>query len=517
MLSRTIARNQTIATPFETARLKLIGWGAVMIAIYMAYQTFFPLIPTIYHSDHVLEIEQMLRDGRKWFAPWYAISLGALFYAFWRVVHLVHTFSKEYPEAAKSLRLGVLSIGILCSTVLIWLYPITALDVALYVVRARLWALYGGSPMLALPARFPQDPYIGLSGEFDKEVSPYGPAWELIAQIPIRLGMLDIGGGIIAMKVISLIFYIGMAVLLGWYARQDGPANKVSSLTAMTFFALNPLVLMQAIGNGHNDMVMMALITLGLILWQRGKWAWATFALTLATLIKITGLILMPLFGIAVLVAAPNWRTRLIRGLGMAMIFLITAGIAYRITGPFPDVFEGARHAIFGRWGYTLSYAIRAIVEEVYPRRVWMIGTLSRGIFTVYYAYLWIKLSQGKITLIQAGFLAYFSQLLLGSTFRIWYPMWLIPFAALRLTSGTYWRTFLFSLTAELSILMYLTLWRWYLKEWDWGLNGLFKDYWNYWLVMTTLIAPWVFGIPLLGPWLRKRKDSQRLNNSLWI
>jgi hypothetical protein len=36
---------------------------------------------------------------------------------------------------------------------------------------------------------------------------------------------------------------------------------------------------------------------------------------------------------------------------------------------------------------------------------------------------------EGKMTLLQAGFLAYFSQLLPGTTFRIWYPLWLIPFA----------------------------------------------------------------------------------------
>ena len=89
------------------------------------------------------------------------------------------------------------------------------------------------------------------------------------------------------MKVISLLSYIGMALLIGWYARtstaQSSQQEGISPLTAMTFFALNPLVLLEAIGNGHNDMLMLALITLGLVLWQRGRWAWATFALTLAT------------------------------------------------------------------------------------------------------------------------------------------------------------------------------------------------------------------------------------------
>lgn len=491
-----------------------------MAIIYALYLIFFPLVPTINQTGPALDLEMMLRHGRQWFAPLYVVTLCGLFYGFWRVLNVVHTVSKEDPKAAKSLRGWVLGIGVLCGVILIGLYPITALDVALYVVRARLWTLYGGSPMIALPANFPQDPYIALAGEFGKEASPYGPLWELIAQIPMRLGILDIAGGILAMKVISLISYIGMTVLIGWYARQDTVRYGVSGLTAMAFFALNPLVLMEAMGNGHNDMLMLMLMTLGLVLWQRDKWAWAALALTLATLVKITGLILVPLFGMATLAAAPNWRARIVRGLGVAAIFLVVAAIAYRITGPFPDVFAGVQHAMFDRNGFSPVYALRVIVLKFYPRNnkiASLSPNLARVIFALYYAYLLLKVARRKTTLLEAGFMAYFSQLLLGSTFRIWYPMWLIPFAALNLTSSTYWRTFLFSLTAELSIVAYFILWRWVLRWWDWGLNGPLKPYWDYWTIMTLITVPWTFGIPLFGPMLRKWKDRQRFECSIWI
>src|SRR6266536_685455 len=234
MVSTISSQSQIEVTPYEAARTKLIGWGALMVTIYVIFLIVFPLFPGIYSSNHVLEIEQMLRHGRKWFAPVYLIALGTLFYAYWRELKIVHTLSKEDPEAAKSLRIWVLGIGVLCGIILIGLYPISALDVVLYVVRARLWALYGGSPMLALPADFPQDPYIRFGGEYIKQVSPYGPVWELIAQIPIRLGILDIGGGVIAMKMISLISYISIAVLIGWQALQDTSQPEVSNLTAMT-------------------------------------------------------------------------------------------------------------------------------------------------------------------------------------------------------------------------------------------------------------------------------------------
>ena len=115
------------------------------------------------------------------------------------------------------------------------------------------------------------------------------------------------------------------------------------------------------------------------------------------------------------------------------------------------------------------------------------------------------------------GFLAFFVQLFLGPTFRIWYPLWLMPFAALNLNSSTYWRTFLFGITAELSILSYYILWRWGLHHWDWGEHGPYKKYWDYWLIMTWLTVPWTFGIPLLLPFLRRRKNQQAFDNSLWI
>jgi hypothetical protein len=524
MVSITAARSQSEVTSAEAARTQLIGWGAFMAVIYVLFVIVFPLIPTIYRADHVLEIEQMLRDGRKWFAPFYILSLLLLFYAFWRILKIVHTLSRADRSSAASLRIWVLGIGLLCGIVLIGLYPITALDVVLYVVRARLWTLYGGSPMTAVPASFPQDPYIRFAGEYQNEVSPYGPVWELIAQIPVQLGVLDIAGGVIAMKVISLISYIGMAVLIGWYARhaesQRPPRPGVSPLTALTFFALNPLVLMQGIGNGHNDMLMLAFMTLGLVLWRRGRWAWAALALSLGALVKITGLILLPLFGVAVLAAAPSWRIRLWRGLVITLVFVFAAGIAYRLTGPFPEVFEGARHVVFNRAGYTPGYALERIVYELYPEERGIRQAITRvtgGIFVLYFAYLLMRLAQRKMTLIQAGFLAYFSLLLLGSTFRIWYPLWLIPFAALALNADTFWRTFLFSLTAELSILVYLILWRWKLDTWQWGLNGPLKSHWHYWTITTLLTIPWLFGIPLLGPLLMKWKDPGRLNHSFWI
>ena len=52
-----------------------------MLSIYMIDLLVFPLTPTLYREDLVLEIEQMLHHGRKWFAPLYVLGLLTLFYA----------------------------------------------------------------------------------------------------------------------------------------------------------------------------------------------------------------------------------------------------------------------------------------------------------------------------------------------------------------------------------------------------------------------------------------------------
>lgn len=514
----TAAIESTAAVP--AARRQLFYWGAITAGIYIAYLVFFPLLPAIDQSKTVLDIEIILKNGRQWIALLYLLGLAALFFSYWRMLQTVHSLSRLDPSGSSALRKWIVGFGMLCGLILIGLYPITALDVVLYVVRARLWTLYDGSPMMALPMNFPQDAFITLAGEYARQPSPYGPLWELVAQIPMQLGITSIAGGVIAMKVISLFSYLGTGILIGWHAHQDSSKYNVSSLTALTFFALNPLVLMQTIGNGHNDMLMLFLMTVGLVLWQREQWTWATLALTLAVLIKVTGFILLPLFGLAVLVASPTWKDRLTRGLGMFVIFSVTTLLAYRLTGPFPEVFDGVRYAALGRLGYSPAYAIRVVLRELFPGNTPVINLPEpalRNIFILYYAYLMIKLAQKKMTLLEVGFLAYFSQLILGSTFRIWYPLWLVPFAALNLNSRTYWRTFLFSITAELSILSYYILWRWFLRHWDWGENGPLKEYWDYWLIMTWLTVPWTFGIPILGPWLRRRKDPAAFDAALSI
>jgi hypothetical protein len=163
--------NQT----YQTALNQLIEWGAVMIFICLIFIALLPLYPSINLPGTMLDIEMLLRD-RKPLIFIYILGLLGMFYAYWRIVRVLHTFPSEYPAQEKKLRVWSIGIGAACGLILLNLYPITAIDVATYMIRARMVVLYGANPITALPDDYPDDPYIVMTGEYSKEPSPYGRA-----------------------------------------------------------------------------------------------------------------------------------------------------------------------------------------------------------------------------------------------------------------------------------------------------------------------------------------------------
>ena len=109
-----------------------------------------------------------------------------------------------------------------------------------------------------------------------------------------------------------------------------------------------------------------------------------------------------------------------------------------------------------------------------------------------------VQLWRQKLNLTTAAFLAYFAQLMFGRTFRVWYPIWLIPLAALCPFSSVFWRMYLFSLAGELYVLNTF-FWRWWLVDWSWGVNGFLGAYWDKWTIINVLAFPW-FMLPLFVP-----------------
>jgi hypothetical protein len=264
---------------------------------------------------------------------------------------------------------------------------------------------------------------------------------------------------------------------------------------ALLFFAWNPLVLLQGVGNGHNDLVMLAWLLMALVFWERfGDWLAATIALSLAVLTKSSAAVMVPLLLVAVVRAQTTWRRRGLALVGMGAVGAALTLLVYLPFWPPWESVAGVLDELSKRYTYTIAATLRMALRELLPPRVAWDAPRTTGqvLFLAIFAWSLTQVWRRRLDLASAGFVAYFAYLMTGASYRIWYPLWLAPLAALRLTRAASLRTFLLCLTSEFSIVFFYYVWRWYWPEASW-------------LQMHLLTIPWQFGLPLFLPiWLRQ-------------
>lgn len=156
--------------------------------------------------------------------------------------------------------------------------PLFSHDIYSYVDYARLGALHGLDPYVHPPAAFPSDPAYADVTWIDA-TSAYGPLFTL-ATYP--LAWLPVAAAVVALKAIVAISVLAIAALVARLA----PARGVSPLAAAAFVALNPVVLLQVVGGGHNDAIAMLAATVGVAATLTAREAASGFAFVAAFALK---------------------------------------------------------------------------------------------------------------------------------------------------------------------------------------------------------------------------------------
>lgn len=495
----------------------LLVTGTVSWLVYLIYVLLFPL--TVYgYADRPYDMEQIAHHQR-WMGVVWIIGLIVVYGLFGLAVRVVGNAGDEAqvhdrstdmqastPGSAssrsdvnRSLWYVVLLFGLLFGSTLVWLYPVTATDLFQYVMRARVGVIYEANPMSVAPGRFPGDPLLPFVGEWKNIVSPYGPAWELLAQTVARLGFTGAVSGALAYKGVAWLAYLVCLVVLAWSTRWGA---SVRSLQVLLFFSWNPMVLLQGIGNGHNDLVMLVWLLLALVIWQRQpgthwvlSWLLAVACITLAVLTKAAAGLMAILLWVAILRDQPGWRRRVLITLGTVGLSTLLCLLAYLAFWPPWQSIAGIVDEMSSRYTYTIGATLRLGLAELLPHQVaWEIPRLSGQLLAMsILAGCVIQLWRRQLTLPAAGFLAYLAYLAGGASYRIWYPLWLVPLAALCLTPGIRWRSLLLCFTSEFSIVVFYYVWRWFWPQASW-------------LQVHLMTIPWQFGLPLLLPiWLRRQ------------
>jgi hypothetical protein len=176
---------------------------------------------------------------------------------------------------------------------LLWLLPITS-DLFTYLRQAHMLTDLGANPLLQAPADVADSLVQAYPTVYDTRPSAYGPAWVLLSAVG-TVGPHDLPTGLLYLKGLSAVAFLAAAWLLERLLLEFRPEV---ALDGLYFFAWNPLVLLMAVGDGHNDIVLVALVLLALWLLLKERWALSLMVLALSVWVKYVSLVLFPLFGL---------------------------------------------------------------------------------------------------------------------------------------------------------------------------------------------------------------------------
>jgi Glycosyltransferase family 87 len=150
-------------------------------------------------------------------------------------------------------------------------------DVYSYLDYARLGVVHGLDPYVHPPLAAPTDPaYADVT--WTETTSAYGPLFTLLTY---PLAWLPVGLAVAVLKAAAALSVLALALVASRLAARRG----VEPLRAAAFVALNPLVLVHAVGGAHNDglAMLLAMLAVAAVLSAREISAGAALAAAIAT------------------------------------------------------------------------------------------------------------------------------------------------------------------------------------------------------------------------------------------
>lgn len=177
-------------------------------------------------------------------------------------------------------------IGLTCVILLFSYSAMLSQDIFNYLTTAKVAFNFHENPYIIMPIEFIGDTNLLFTHAANK-IALYGPLWIAISGIPYLLGFGNFVLAFFNLKLVVMLFYIGTVWLI----------QKISkSIYAALLFALNPLIIIEALIGSHNDVVMMFLALFSFFLLKKKKILLASLFLIGSILIKYVTIFLIPVF-----------------------------------------------------------------------------------------------------------------------------------------------------------------------------------------------------------------------------
>ena len=340
-------------------------WIAVAVLVgllfaFMAWQYVMPVeLRSTFNLNHP-GVDQFRRQYRIAVAPQaldrYTLGFRAFIGAIWLAYFVVLAACFEGGRLSRRATFIVVAVSPLAMAVL-WPLSFSG-DVYSYVGYARLATDHHANPYFAdrTILRAVDDPTAGFMAPLLS--SPYGPLWNLLSIALVwSTRALGLFGQLLAFKLVAAAALVALAWTVRTLAEQGEPRRGDAAALAV---GLNPLLMIEGPGNGHNDVLMMALVLGGVLALSRRRPRLGALLIGAAAAIKYLPLVLVPWVAVAAAVAEASARRRVVAVLAVGALalapdrarvrpVLARAGDARR---PGPAVVRGAgRHRWAGAAG----------------------------------------------------------------------------------------------------------------------------------------------------------------------
>ncbi len=204
------------------------------------------------------------------------LGIGQIVY-----IHFFRYFSRDNSKK-KYLRIAFFTIVLLAFS-----YPaIVSYDIFNYIATAKITFFYHENPYIVMPNEFLGDPML-LFMHAPNKTALYGPIWILLTGIPYVIGNSYFILTLFLFKFIVILFLF-LTLFVIYKLTED--------IYPVLLFTFNPLVILETVISGHNDIVMMSLALSGFYLLKKNKVALGLLILLLSILIKYATLILLPIY-----------------------------------------------------------------------------------------------------------------------------------------------------------------------------------------------------------------------------
>lgn len=251
--------------------LGIFSWGFVDPGLYS------------FAGDLFLSIQKPLS-----FLAYQTPILASLIFSF-LLISLIVSYLKIFASShiqsfGKNIRLVLIFLSLIGAVS----FPALSYDVFNYMTTAKVIFTHRENPYLVMPVEIANEPNLAFTRASNK-YALYGPVWLILSALPHYLGGGNIWQTIIAFKVFNVIGYLSFVFLL---------FKVTGSVKNVLFFATNPLILIEVLLAGHNDIFMMIPAILGLFLWRKqglGNKILGSILFISSWFVKIATVVLTPL------------------------------------------------------------------------------------------------------------------------------------------------------------------------------------------------------------------------------